>query len=79
MQSPQARKSGKNRYSVSIPLWFALRHHFFVEKMMSYVILGNDRIWPFFDKKTQKYYGAKLIFSLFATFFGLIFFRSGAK
>jgi hypothetical protein len=26
-----SRKSGKNRYSFSIPLWFALRHHFFVE------------------------------------------------
>ena len=24
----QARKSGENRYSFSIPLWFALRHHF---------------------------------------------------
>ena len=26
----------------------------FVEKMMSYVILGNDRICPFFDKKRPK-------------------------
>ena len=75
-----ARKSGKKRYSFSIPLWFALRHHFFVEKTMSYVILGNDRICPFLTKKkTKKYYGAKLIFWSFATFFGLIFFRSGAK
>ena len=28
-------KLGENRYSFSIPLWFALRHHFFVEKTMS--------------------------------------------
>ena len=35
----------------------------FCGKKMSYVILGNDRICPFFDKKkTKKYYGAKLIF-----------------
>ena len=32
------------------------------------------------DKKTdKKYYGAKLIFRSFATFFGLTIFRSGAK
>ena len=37
----QARKSGENFYSFSILLWFALWHHFFVEKMMSYVIVGN--------------------------------------
>ena len=36
LQSTQARKSGENRYSFSIPLWFAPRHHLFVEKMMSY-------------------------------------------
>ena len=50
MQSPQARKSGENHYSFSIPLWFALRHHFFVEKMMSYVILGNDMLCRFLTK-----------------------------
>ena len=44
----------KNRYSFSVPLWFALRHHLFVEKTMSYVILGNDRICPFFDKKKDQ-------------------------
>ena len=28
----QARKYGENRYTFSIPLWFALRHQYFVEK-----------------------------------------------
>ena len=52
----------------------------FVEKMMSYVILGNDRICRFFDKKRPKiFYDAKLIFWSFATFFGLTIFWSGAK
>ena len=41
----------KNRYSFSISLWFALRHHLFVKKMMSYVILGNDSICLFLTKK----------------------------
>ena len=57
----QARKSGVNRYSFSIPLWFALRHHFLWKKRC-HVILGNNSICSFFDKKkTKKYYGAKLI------------------
>ena len=43
-------------------LWFALRYHFFVEKMMSYVILGNDRLCHFLTKKTKNFYDAKLIF-----------------
>jgi hypothetical protein len=38
----------------TIPLWFALRHYFFVEKTMSYVILGNDRLCGFMTKKDQK-------------------------
>ena len=57
------RKSGENRYSFSIPLGFALRHHFFVEKTMSCDIIGNNRICRFLTKKKdQKYYDAKLIF-----------------
>ena len=59
----QARKSGENRYSFSNPLWFELRHHFFVEKGMSYVILGKNRLCHFFYKKQNKtFYDAKLIF-----------------
>ena len=34
----QARKSGENRYSFSILFLFALRHHFFVEKMKPYIM-----------------------------------------
>ena len=60
----------KKRYSFSIPLCFALRHHFFVEKMISYVILEERQVMPFFDKKkTKRFYDAKLIFWSFATFF----------
>ena len=33
----------------------------------------------FYKKQTEKYYGAKLIFRPFATFFGPTIFRSGAK
>ena len=40
----QARKSGENHYSFSIPLSFALRHQFFVEKMKLYVMLVGDRL-----------------------------------
>ena len=54
MQSPQARKFGENNYSFSIPFWFALRYHFFVEKMMSYLILRNERLCRFLTKKDQK-------------------------
>ena len=47
----------------------------FVETTMSYVILGNDRICRFFDKKRPKrFYDAKLIFWSFATFFALTIF-----
>ena len=36
---------------------------FFVEKTMSYVILGNDRLCRFLTKKkTKNFYDAKLIF-----------------
>ena len=42
---------------------------FFVEKMLSYVVLGNDRLCRFLTKKTKTIYDAKLIFSPFATFF----------
>ena len=45
----------------------------FVEKMMSYVMLLNERLWHFFyKKKPKKIYGAKL--QSFATFFGLAIF-----
>ena len=50
----QAKKSGENCYSFSIPLWFALRHHFFLGKTMSYVILENDRLCRFLTKKIPK-------------------------
>ena len=41
----------------------------FVEKMMSYVMLLNERLWHVFYKKGPKtFYGAKLIFWSFATF-----------
>ena len=33
-----------------------------VEKMMSYVMLLNERLYHFFYKKDQIFYGAKLIF-----------------
>ena len=45
----------ENRYSFTNPLWFALRHHFFVEKTMSYVILGNERLCHFLTKKDQNF------------------------
>ena len=38
--------------SFSIPLWFALRHHFFCGK--NNVIIEKDRICPFLTKKDQK-------------------------
>ena len=72
MQSPPARKSGENRYSFSIPLWFALRHHCGKNEAIRYVS-RRQVISLFLQKK------AKLIFLSFATFFGLTFFRSGAK
>jgi hypothetical protein len=49
----KARKSGENRYSFSIPLWFALRHHFFVEKTMSYYSMERQ-VMLFFDKKKDQ-------------------------
>ena len=58
----------------------ALRHHFFVEKTMPYVILGNDRLCRFLTrKKTKTFDDAKLIFWSFATFFVPTIFWSGAK
>ena len=70
LQSTQARKSRENSYSFSILLWFALRHHFFAEKMMSYVILGNDRLCLFFDKKKyQKFLWFQIDFLIICNFF----------
>ena len=52
----------------------------FVEKTMSYVILGNNRLCRFLTrKKTKNCYDATLIFWSFATFFVLTIFWSGAK
>jgi hypothetical protein len=43
-------------------------------------MLVKERLCHFlYKKETKKYYGAKLIFILFATFFGQIIFRLGAK
>ena len=50
-----------------------------MEKNMSYVILGNERLCCFLTKKTKKIYDAKLIFWSFGTFFVLTIFWSGAK
>ena len=48
---------------ITFPLWFCIEAvSNFVENMMSYVILGNNRICRFLDKKRpKKYYDAKLI------------------
>ena len=46
-------------------------------------MLGNHRmqkvIKNFLQKKTNIFYGAKMVFRLFATFFGLTIFSSGGK
>ena len=58
----QARKSGGHHYSFSIPLWFALRHHFFVEKTMS-CYSREQQVMPSLDKKkSKKNYDGKLVF-----------------
>ena len=55
LASPQARKSGKNCYSFSIPLWFALKQSFFCRKnhtTRAFAFVGDS---PFFYmKKTKK-------------------------
>ena len=80
----QLRSLEKTVRASLIALWFVLRPPFFLEKKMSHVMLVNDlrrKVMSFFlQKKTQHFfYGAKLIFKLFATFFGLTIFWSGAK
>ena len=51
-----------------------MRQPFFVEKLMAHVILVNHhrrKVMSFFStKKTNIFYGAKLIFRSFATFLG---------
>ena len=75
----QARKSGENRYSFSFPLWFALKHHVFVEKWCPMLFWGTTGYAVFRKKKTKKFYDSKLIFWSFATFFVVTFFWLGAK
>ena len=75
----QLRSLEKTVRASLIALWFVLRPPFFLEKKMSHVMLVNDlrrKVMSFFlQKKTQHFfYGAKLIFKLFATFFGLTIF-----
>ena len=80
LQSLQARKSGENRYNFSIPLWFALKHHFFVEKLMSYIChFGERQVILLFDKKDQKILWYQIAFLITCNFFFLNIFRSGAK
>ena len=48
--------AGENHYSFSVPLCFAPRHHFFVEKMMTDVILVNERLCRFLTKNRPKFF-----------------------
>ena len=53
---------------------------FFVEKTMSYVIIGNDRICPFFDKKkSKKCLLCQIDFLIICNFFVLTISWSGTK
>ena len=65
----QARKSGENRWSFSYCTVVCTEQSFFVEKKTTepFAFVGDS---PFFYKKRLAFfYGAKLIFRSFATFF----------
>ena len=68
--SPQARKSGKNCCSFSIPLWFALKQSFFCRKNHTrwhFAFVGDC---PFFYmKKTKKNLWCQIDFLIICSFF----------
>jgi len=66
-----ARKSGEN---FSFCTLVCTEQSFFVEKTPLPVAFVGERLCPFFKKKDQLFYGAKLILRSFATFFGVTIF-----
>ena len=55
LQSPQDRKSGENRYSFSMPLWFALSHHFLWKKRWHMLFWGTTGYAIFGKKRPKKF------------------------
>ena len=73
-------KSWENCWKFSFCTLVCTGQSFFVEKTTySFAYIG-ERLYPFFYKKRPTFfYGAKLTFRSFATFFGLTIIWSGAK
>ena len=69
-----ARKSGENRQSFSYCTLVFTEVVLFLQKQLCHMFCQLKVIYFFLRKKTNIFYGAKLIFRSFATFFGLTIF-----
>ena len=78
LQPPPARMYGENRYSFSYCTLVCTEATIFCRKKYVTCFVSRRRLCHFSTKKDDFFYGAKLIFRSFATFFGPTMFRSSS-